>query len=264
MTPVEATLPTWDEAQGPLPGMLLALTVVSGLVDAASYLLLGHVFVANMTGNVLFLGFVFAGVSGFSLPSVVLAIVAFAVGAAAGGRITARLRHRGRALWTVALLEVTLLAAAAAIAVPARAPVGGWPLYATIGVMAIAMGARNAVVRWLAVPDLTTTVLTMTVTGIAADSPTGAGAVRLRRRLLSVAAMLLGGFAGAQVVLHGSTLAFLLPPLVLLAVCIRAVSVAGSQATWTAQGRTSNSQPNPTTAVAAPSFSRGPGTTWRA
>jgi len=32
------------------------------------------------------------------------------------------------------------------------------------------MGTRNAAVRKLAIPDLTTTVLTLTITGIAADS----------------------------------------------------------------------------------------------
>ena len=36
---------------------LLGLTAVTGVVDAASYLGLGHVFTANMTGNVVFLAF---------------------------------------------------------------------------------------------------------------------------------------------------------------------------------------------------------------
>ena len=102
-----------------------------------------------------------------------------------------------------------------------------------IGVMALAMGARNAVVRWLAVPDMTTTVLTMTVTGIAADSPADAGAgPRLGRRLMSIAAMLLGGFAGALTVLHASTLAFVLPPVVLAGVAISAALSARSHAAW--------------------------------
>jgi uncharacterized membrane protein YoaK (UPF0700 family) len=221
-----------DEAHGPLPAILLALTVVSGIVDAASYFLLGHVFVANMTGNVLFLGFALAGASGFSLPSVMLAVAAFALGAAVGGRIAARAEHRGRGLFTVVLLEAALLVAAAVIGARARVPVSGWPLYATIGPMA--MGARNAVVRWVAVPDLTTTVLTMTVTGIAADSPAGAGAqTRLWRRLMSVAAMLAGGLVGTLAVLRGSTLALVVPPLVLLAVCVGAGLSARSRAAWT-------------------------------
>jgi hypothetical protein len=43
-----------DDVGRALPAMLLTLTVVTGVVDAASYLSLGHVFVANMTGNVVF------------------------------------------------------------------------------------------------------------------------------------------------------------------------------------------------------------------
>jgi Protein of unknown function (DUF1275) len=62
---------------GPLPPLLVAMTVVTGLVDAFSYLVLGHVFVANMTGNVVFLAFALAGARGFSLPAVVVALAAF-------------------------------------------------------------------------------------------------------------------------------------------------------------------------------------------
>ncbi len=70
-----------------LPLLLHIATVTTGLIDAISYLGLGHVFTANMTGNVVFLAF-----------------------------------------------------------------------------------ARNVTVRKMAVPDLTTTVLTLTITGLAADS----------------------------------------------------------------------------------------------
>lgn len=227
-------LALWDGAHGPLPAILLVLTVVSGFVDATSYLLLGHVFVANMTGNVLFLGFALAGAGGFSLSSVVLAMAAFTIGAAAAGRVSGRINHRGRALLMVALLEVALLATAAAIVVAARVPVTGWQLYGAIGLMALAMGARNAVVRWLAVPDLTTTVLTMTITGIAADPPVGVSSrSRLVRRLLSVVAMLVGGLSGALIVIHGSTLAFIAAPVVLVTVCVVAGLSSRSHATWT-------------------------------
>jgi hypothetical protein len=60
---VRATQWTADPSHGPLPLLLVCLTVVTGLVDAFSYLRLGHVFVANMTGNVVFLGFGLAGAS---------------------------------------------------------------------------------------------------------------------------------------------------------------------------------------------------------
>ncbi len=70
-------LPGRGGAYGPLPPLLVAMTVVTGLVDAFSYLVLGHVFVANMTGNVVFLAFALAGARGFSLPAVVVALAAF-------------------------------------------------------------------------------------------------------------------------------------------------------------------------------------------
>ena len=89
-------LPSADDPHGPLPPLLLALTVVTGLVDAFSYLVLGHVFVANMTGNVVFLGFALAGAGGFSIPASLSALGAFSLGALTGGRLRAHLgAHRG-------------------------------------------------------------------------------------------------------------------------------------------------------------------------
>jgi hypothetical protein len=57
----QTLLPARDSKHGPLPPLLVAMTFVTGLVDAFSYLLLGHVFVANMTGNVVLLGFALVG-----------------------------------------------------------------------------------------------------------------------------------------------------------------------------------------------------------
>src|SRR6201992_1646836 len=70
---------------GPLPPPLICLTPGTGLVDSFSYLLLGHVFVANMTGNVVFLGFALAGAPGFSIGASLTALAAFAAGALIGG-----------------------------------------------------------------------------------------------------------------------------------------------------------------------------------
>jgi uncharacterized membrane protein YoaK (UPF0700 family) len=91
---------------------------------------------------------------------------------------------------------VAILAAASAFA---WAP-GGVPRIALveIALLALAMGLHNASVRKLAVPDMTTTVLTLTLTGLAADSSLAGGQnPRLPRRLLAVALMLLGALAGA-------------------------------------------------------------------
>src|ERR1700761_690729 len=88
---------------GPLPPVLVSMTLVTGLVDAFSYLLLGHVFVANMTGNVVFLGFALAGAPGFSIAASLAAGAAFPGGALLGGIVTARhAAHRAR-LFSVAV-----------------------------------------------------------------------------------------------------------------------------------------------------------------
>jgi uncharacterized membrane protein YoaK (UPF0700 family) len=94
--------------------------------------------------------------------------------------------------------------------------------YALIAALSLTMGAQNATARKLAVPDLTTTVLTLTITGIAADSPiAGATGARVARRLISVAAMLLGALAGALLVLH----VHIVYPLVIALVILAAVAV---------------------------------------
>jgi uncharacterized membrane protein YoaK (UPF0700 family) len=93
----ETLLPRPGGRHGPLPPLLVGLTVVTGLVEAFSYLVLGHVFVANMTGNVVFLGFALVGAPGFSIAASVVALVSFWLGALVGGRVGARRlgQHRG-------------------------------------------------------------------------------------------------------------------------------------------------------------------------
>ncbi len=73
----------------PLVAVLLCLTAATGLVDAVCYLGMGHVLVANMTGNIVFLGFALAGAPWFSIASFLVALRSFVVGAMAGGRIGA-------------------------------------------------------------------------------------------------------------------------------------------------------------------------------
>ena len=93
---VRGTLvPQRSSRHGPLPPLLLSLTLLTGLVDAFSYLVLGHVFVANMTGNVVFLGFALAGAPGFSIAASVVALASFWSGALVGGRVGSRLGITG-------------------------------------------------------------------------------------------------------------------------------------------------------------------------
>lgn len=187
-----------------LPGVLLILTAVTGVVDAVSILALGRVFVANMTGNVVFAGFALAGAPGFSLSASLAALAGFLVGALGGGAVTGRLGDdRGLLLRAMAAAELVLVAGALALtaALPGAAARDG-----IAALLALAMGIQNAMARRLAVPDLTTTVLTMTLTGIAADvRAKDHGLAVLRRRILAVAAMFAGAVAGALLVLHAGT-----------------------------------------------------------
>jgi len=187
----------------PLIGTLLVLTVISGLVDAVSYLGLGHVFTANMTGNIVLLGFAAAGASGFSGPACLTSLGAFVLGAAAAGRAARLLASRRRLLALAMTTEAVATGVAAAVAFAAAAVSSGWARFTIIGVLAFGMGVRNSTVRRLAVPELTTTVLTMTLTGLAADSALAGGDnAQAARRIAAVAAMLAGAFAGAALFLH--------------------------------------------------------------
>lgn len=203
----------------PLPLTLLVLTGTTGLVDAASYLGLGHVFTANMTGNVVFLGFAAVGVTGLSVARSLVSLAAFLLGALIGGRIATTYGDGPRRRWLlpVAIGEGALLLAAAGAAVGVDAGSSSAELYPVIVLTAVAMGLRNATIRHLAEPDLTTTVLTLTLTGLAADSSLVGGTnPRPVRRVGAVAAMLAGAALGAAMILHLSRP--LVWPLVLAAV----------------------------------------------
>src|SRR6476619_1254046 len=129
----EMLVPRRGSKHGPLPPLLLGLTFVTGLVDAFSYLLLGHVFVANMTGNVVFLGFAVAGAPGFSIAASLAALASFVVGALAGGAAGARFgHHRGHLLSVAAAIQATLLAAAVVLAALSGSPVSPGYRYSLI------------------------------------------------------------------------------------------------------------------------------------
>ena len=176
---------------------------MTGLVDAVSYLALGQVFTANMTGNVVLLGFATAGAPGLSAPRSASAMAAFLAGALAGGRLGNALSAQPWRRWAgIAFgLEAGLLLASAVVVVHAGADfaTSALAIYSVIVLAGFAMGVRNATVRRLAVPDVTTTVLTMTLTGMAADSAL-AGATheaKVRRRMVAVATMFVGAALGA-------------------------------------------------------------------
>jgi uncharacterized membrane protein YoaK (UPF0700 family) len=192
----------------PLLLALSLLTLVTGLVDAACYLGLGRVFTANMTGNVVLLAFGVAGAQGLPVLAPAVSLAVFLPGAAAGGRLANRLvgpagaqapaPARRRWLAVAPLLELHLVALAGVSALGLPVGAGGARRYLVIALLAAALGVQNATVRRLAVPDVTTTVLTMTLTGLAADSWLAGGrSPRAGRRVAAVGLMLAGALLGA-------------------------------------------------------------------
>jgi len=211
----------------PLPWLLLLLSVTTGLVDAISVLGLGKVFTANMTGNIVFLGFAASGAPGFKVAPYVFAIASFMVGALIAGRVGRH--HAGlplrRWLLTAASVEAILLWIAASVATGFDGVTRALDssVYIIIALTGLAMGFRNATIRQLKVPDLTTTVLTLTITGLAADSSAAGGAnPNWARRIGSVAAIFLGAAIGAYLVIHGGLVA----PLILAGGLIFAGTIA--------------------------------------
>jgi uncharacterized membrane protein YoaK (UPF0700 family) len=209
-----------------LPAALMALTFVTGIIDAVSFLGLGRVLTAPMTGNVLFLAFAVAGAPGFSIARTLTSMIAFLVGASLGGRLGVWMATATRRRWllTVSVSEAVLLFAAAVASIEfdmGRAtPLSH--LYAVIVLTAVAMGLQTATVRRLAVPDLTTTVLTMTLTGVAADSSlAGGNNPQLGRRVASVLLMFAGAAIGALLVRLGLSL-----PLFISGACVLAAAIA--------------------------------------
>ncbi|MCY1081828.1 YoaK family protein [Archangium lansingense] len=191
----------------PLTWLALLLSVTTGLVDAISVLGLGKVFTANMTGNVVFLGFAVVGTPGFHFPPYLAAMLFFLIGALIAGQTGRAQRGKPLRRWLLlaAMIETLALWLAAIIAtgfdIASQSPSAA--LYAIITLTALAMGFRNATIRQLKIPEVTTTVLTLTLTGLAADS-TLAGGTNLNwaRRLGSVIAIFAGASLGAALVFH--------------------------------------------------------------
>jgi uncharacterized membrane protein YoaK (UPF0700 family) len=193
-----------------LPGLLLTLTFVTGIVDAVSILALDRVFVANMTGNVAFIGFAIGEAPGFSLTASVVALVGFALGTLGSSRVGERWTdHRGHLLRNALVIEIVVVGAALAIASLAGSHPDPAAKYVMVILLGGAMGSQNAAVRRVGVPDLTTTVLTMTLTGLLADRLSNDLAPRLIRRMVALLAMFGGAAVGAVLVLDASLTAAL-------------------------------------------------------
>lgn len=179
--------------------LMLVLTFSTGIIDAVGYLGLDRVFTGNMTGNVVILGMALIGADNLPVVGPSIALACFMVGAVIAGR-TLRPEAAGWSRRTTVLLAaVGLTMSAIAVVLTVHAPHAGDPVTLTItGALAVAMGMQAATARHLAVKDVTTVVVTSTLTGLAADSRLGGGTgAHTGRRLGAVVLILAGATVGA-------------------------------------------------------------------
>jgi uncharacterized membrane protein YoaK (UPF0700 family) len=201
---------------------LLLLTFATGLVDAISVLVLGHVFVANMTGNVIFLGFWFVPHSGVDMTAAIVAFVSFVAGTVIGGRFSRHLEHDTRRWVTVSLaVECLVLVALSILAGAGVLRYHDNTKLILLAGLAAAFGSQNATARQFGIQELSTTVLTSTIVGIGVDSRLAGGTgQREKLRFAVVLTMCAGAVVGATIS------RFTVAPVIALAAVVVAVSAA--------------------------------------
>ncbi|MBV7697029.1 YoaK family protein [Streptomyces sp. TRM70350] len=190
-----------------LTSVMVVLTLTTGVIEAVSFLVLGPVFTAVQTGNLLFLGFALTGAPGLSPVAAGISCAAFAVGALFGSRFESIVDTHGRRWFVPGLIVEALLLGLGALVAwrtgvdePDVAPTGHH--FAVIALVAAAMGVRNVTTLRVPVPDVPTTLSTRALTALLSglspvpDTRIGSGLLREGRRLASVGAMFAGGLLG--------------------------------------------------------------------
>jgi uncharacterized membrane protein YoaK (UPF0700 family) len=209
--------------------LLIGLTFAAGSVDAISYLALGRVFTANMTGNIVLLGLAVAQSLGPQTQRSVVALVAFAGGVAIAANVG---RPRGQEeVWpariTLALgVEVVLLAGFAAAWWVFELRPFSESVLVLVALAGLAMGMQSATARQLAVKGVFTTFVTGTLTTLVSDIVTLAGPPGGWRSLNAgvLIALLLGAVTGGVAEVHAPLVAAMLPATVVALVVVGALT----------------------------------------
>jgi len=203
---------------------MLVLTFSTGIADAVGYLGLDKVFTGNMTGNVVILGMGVSGATDLPVTGPLLALAGFMAGAALGGRV---MRTHGSGVWgRAATVLLCLVGGAFGVASVGMAvedvEQGSATAFALTVLLAAAMGLQAAVAKYIAVKDVTTVVVTSTITGLAADSGIGAGTVGHPwiRRSAAVLLIGLGACVGAALLTVSLALAVAVPAVLTMLVAL--------------------------------------------
>ncbi|WP_291426660.1 YoaK family protein [Deinococcus sp.] len=177
---------------------LSLLTVSTGLIDAAT-VLGSSVFAANMTGNLVFLGFSLGGSSDYSVPSSLAAIFGFLLGAFVAGRLIRDKLTARKAGLALGIQTVFILLGAGLAWLTKAGESDSWGRWLMLILLGVAMGLQNTVsIKKSALDDMKTTVMTLTLAGMAADLGRGK-TDKLGVRLFSVLLLVVGAVTGALI-----------------------------------------------------------------
>jgi uncharacterized membrane protein YoaK (UPF0700 family) len=199
---------------------LLLLTFSTGIIDAISVLVLGHVFVANMTGNVIFLGFWFAPHTVVDMTAALVAFVSFVAGTILGGLLSRHLDDDVRRWLSAALgIEVVVLVTLSILSGTGVLDYHDNTKLILIAGLAVTFGSQNAAARQFGIQELSTTVLTSTIVGIGFDSRLAGGTGQREKLRYSVVLTMCGG------ALVGATMTrWVVAPVIALAAVVVAVA----------------------------------------
>jgi uncharacterized membrane protein YoaK (UPF0700 family) len=195
--------------------LLIALTVSSGAIDAITFLALGNVFAAFMTGNIAFLGLGVAGAGGPNAVAVLVSMAAFAVGVYVSTCIVKPSEVSG--LWprrvTVALgLSLTAHAGFLTVWLASDSKPSTNVAHVLVGLWGLTMGMQSAAVRRLRVEGVFTTAATATIIVLVGDITTWFATVSERWRLAGVlVSLFVGATAGGLLLVHAPIYAPVLP-----------------------------------------------------
>lgn len=190
--------------------LMMALTFTTGVIDAIGFLGLDRVFAGNMTGNVVILGMAAAGTDDFPVTGPALALIGFLLGAAHGGRVLrgAPRGWSGRVTSSLGTVAAITLVLGVVFRTVDHLPE---PLtMAATGLLGTAMGLQAGVARHLGVAEVTTVVVTSTLTALASQSRIAGGTGEHGGRRALAAALILAGAAAGAVLLRAGVGAGLL------------------------------------------------------
>lgn len=222
-----------DPNEGPLPAYLLLLAIVAGICDAVSFLLLGRVFVANMTGNVVVLGLGIAQVPGVSLTNSVVAILAFGFGAfLLGNLVYRRATTRSHYLFNVVVVGFATVVLSTIVSIAGPHHLTSTQEVIITVLLAGGMGSQSAVQQRLGIRDISTTYLTGIFTQLASNIGHAPPKVTLRRSM-SIATRIAGGALGAALIFWTNYLwAFGVMILIYLVILVASARNVRRHASW--------------------------------